>query len=106
MALAAPPASSTALVLTILALTGDRGFCEGASRTRVKDGGKVLGKSRPIPDISVSSLLVAVLLRLAHWNFGACRAVFFNQAIAGIFSNLAKHGTEQLHWYAASRLIE
>jgi len=93
-------------VLTLLTLTGDRSFCEGASRTCVKDGGKVLGKSRPIHDISVSSILVAVLLRLAHWNFSACWAVFFSQAIGGIFSNLARHGIEQLHWYAASRVLE
>lgn len=106
MKLAVPPASSTALLLTLLALTGDRGFCEGASRTRVKDGGSVLGKTRPLPDICVSSLLVAVLLRLAHWNFGACRDVFFNRAVAGILGNLARHGTEQLHWYAASRMLE
>uniref|UniRef100_A0A7S4RKM5 Dymeclin n=1 Tax=Alexandrium monilatum TaxID=311494 RepID=A0A7S4RKM5_9DINO len=105
-ALAAPPPSATALLLTLLALTGDRGLCEGASRTRLTDGKRVLGHTRPLRDVAVSSLLVIVLLRVAQWNFAACRDPFFLQAVAGVLKNLAAHGVEQLHWYAASRLLE
>lgn len=104
--LAAPPASSVALLLTLLTLTGDRGFCEGASRTRLPDGGRVLGSSRPLLDITVASLLVVVLLRVAHWNFATCRDAFFNQAVSGILGNLASHGLEHLHWHATGRMVE
>lgn len=99
-----PPA--TALLLTLLAVTGDRSFCEGSSRTRLPDGSKVIGNTRQLHEVSVSSLLIVVLLRLAHWNFGACRDSFFNRAIGGIFGNLARHGVEHLHWYAADRMLE
>lgn len=100
------PASATALTLTLLTFTGDRGFCEGASKTHVADAGPILSGSRPLKDVNVISLLVLVLLRIAHWNFSACRDPFFNSAIAGIIGNLAAHGPEQLHWHAASRLTE
>lgn len=98
--------SATALLLTLLALTSDKGFCMGASRTRLADGSKVLGHTRPVRDVTTSSLLVAVLLRVAHWNFAYYRNAFFNQVVAGILSNLAFHGVEQLHWYTAGRMLD
>ncbi|CAK0884261.1 unnamed protein product, partial [Prorocentrum cordatum] len=101
-----PPASVTALTLVLLTFTGDRAFCEGASRMHVPHGRWSHGNSRLLNDITVSSLLVVVLLRLAHWNFSAGKDAFFNRAIAGVLQNLAFHGVEQLHWHAADRLLE
>ena len=61
---------------------------------------------RSLREIPLSSLLLLVLLRLAHWNFAACRDAFFNQALAALFGNLAAHGVQQLHQHCAQRLIE
>jgi len=93
-------------MLTLLCLTGDAGFCEHASKIRVADARSILGNARSLQDVSLSSLLVAVLLRIGHWNFGACRDAFFNQAVAGVLGNLAGHGLENVNWYTASRLLE
>jgi len=106
MMLAAPPASAMALLLTLLALTGDRSFCEAASRMRIVDAGAILGKSRALHGAPASSALVTVILRLAHWNFATCRDAFFNKALTGILGNLSRHGAEQLNWYAADRILD
>jgi len=102
----APPAQGLALLLTLLELTGDRGFCEAASRTTLADGSRVLGNSRAVQNVAVSSLLIALLLKVAHWNFATCRHAFFNRAVSGILANLAANGVERLHWYTAGRMIE
>lgn len=100
------PAAATALLLSLLTLTGERTFCESASHVRLADGNRVLDHARPVRDMLVSSVLIAVVLRVAHWNFAACRSAFFNQAAAGILTNLAGWGVEQMHWYTAGRVIE
>lgn len=103
----ATPPAATALLIVLLCLTGDRGFCEQSSVVHLEDARSVLGASqRSIRDISLSSLLVVVLLRVAHWNFGAGRDSFFNRAIAGTLGNLAGHGIEHVHWHAATRMLE
>eukprot|EP00931_Biecheleriopsis_adriatica_P107266 TRINITY_DN81613_c0_g1_i1.p1 TRINITY_DN81613_c0_g1~~TRINITY_DN81613_c0_g1_i1.p1 ORF type:complete len:971 (-),score=219.79 TRINITY_DN81613_c0_g1_i1:31-2904(-) len=103
---ATAPPSATALLITLLILTGDPDFCKAASAAKVVDARSVLGNARSVRDIQLSSVLVAVLLRIAHWNFGACRDAFFNQAIAGILGNLAGHGIEHVHWHTAGRMLE
>ncbi|CAE7028468.1 Dym [Symbiodinium natans] len=106
-ATASTPPAASALLIVLLCLTGDRGFCEQCSVVHLEDARSVLGNSqRSIRDISLSSLLVVVLLRVAHWNFGACRDSFLNRAIAGTLGNLAGHGVEHVHWHAATRMLE
>ncbi|CAE8637121.1 unnamed protein product, partial [Polarella glacialis] len=63
--LACVPASATSLLLTLLSLSGDSGFCDNASCARMADGRSVLGISRSVRDVALSSLMVAVLLRVA-----------------------------------------
>lgn len=105
--LAKAPAGVMAMLLVILALTGDAGFCEQMSDVKLLDARSVLGASqRSVREISLSSLLIVVILRLAHWNFGACRDSFFNRTVAGILGNLAAHGVEHVHWHTANRMLE
>eukprot|EP00933_Yihiella_yeosuensis_P081130 TRINITY_DN9467_c0_g2_i1.p1 TRINITY_DN9467_c0_g2~~TRINITY_DN9467_c0_g2_i1.p1 ORF type:complete len:480 (+),score=86.07 TRINITY_DN9467_c0_g2_i1:117-1442(+) len=101
----APPAA-TALLLTLLTLSGDSGFCENISQARMADSGRLLNNQRPIKNVAISSMLITVILRLAHWNFGACRDRFFNDTVAGILGNLSCHGVEHVHWYVANKMLE
>ncbi|CAJ1427406.1 unnamed protein product [Effrenium voratum] len=105
--LAKAPPTALALLLCVLALSGDGGFCQQMSEVKMLDARSVLGASqRSVREITLSSLLILVLLRLAHWNFGACRDSFFNQAIASTLGNLAAHGVQNVHWHTANRMLE
>lgn len=61
---------------------------------------------RSVREIPLSSLLIVVLLRLAHWNFAAGRDAFFNRALAALFGNLAAHGVQHMHQHCAKRIFE
>lgn len=100
------PTSATVLLLALLALTGDPTVCQRASKEVIEDGNKVLRNGPQLTSVPVSSLLVLVLLRLAHWNFAAAKNSFFNKAISGVLANLSRHGLEGLHWHGAERLLE
>lgn len=105
--LAKAPAGVMGMLLAVLALTGDAGFCEQMSDVKLLDARTVLGASqRSVKEISLSSLLIVVILRLGHWNFGACRDSFFNRTVAAILGNLAAHGVEHVHWHTANRMLE
>lgn len=105
--LAKAPTAVMALLLSVLSLTGDAAFCGQMSAVKLLDGRSVLGAShRSVQEIPLSSMLVVVILRLAHWNFGACRDAFFNRTVAAILGNLAVHGIENVHWHAAKRMLE
>lgn len=101
----APP-TATGLLLTLLALSGDRVFCESLSRQRLADPSRLLGQSRGLRDVPLSSALISVLLRLAHWNFASQRDPFFNRTIAAILGNLARYGVEHIPWHTAGRLVD
>eukprot|EP00438_Fugacium_kawagutii_P007314 Skav235708 [mRNA] locus=scaffold280:399899:406385:- [translate_table: standard] len=68
--LAKAPAGVMAMLLAVLALTGaarDAGFCEQMSDVKLLDARTVLGASqRSVKEISLSSLLIVVILRLAQ----------------------------------------
>jgi len=100
------PPHLTALLLALLELTSDEFFCKMASTSSIVDGGRLLGQGRMLENIAASSVLVAQLLKLIHWNFATHRHAFFNRLLAGIFQNLAVNGMESIHWYTAGRILE
>ncbi|CEM10734.1 unnamed protein product [Vitrella brassicaformis CCMP3155] len=98
----APPAA-TVLLLVLLILSKDKHLCEAMHKTSVE--WQRWFDHNGLKALTLGSLVVVTVLRLAHWNFGHSRDSFLHDIIAAIVTNLAPT-LEHLNWYASDRLLD